>query len=187
MGKRSRKPVLHLSSGTSMDSGVLDGGCSRVGTADERDVSGHVVRVSAELTLRHIDPYTDCGYLYCLLAQRTPDVNISHRDLPSWDEHCKFWQSAPYAEMCIIQYEGKDCGYVYLTKNNEIGIFVDKQYQNKRIGRTVIRHIIRTHPGEVLLANVSPYNLRSQHMFERLGFTYIQKTYRLKAQNGDHL
>ena len=148
-------------------------------------VEDKITRVDGKLTLRAITK-DDYGYLYSLLAQRTSDVYISSgRKLPTWRAHVAHWGSGLYAEAYIIMLEDLPAGYCYVSKGNEIGIHMMDQCQGHGIGPVVIRHLCRTHPGITLYANVSPYNIRSQQMFEKMGWVLLQQTYKFKQPNGD--
>lgn len=129
---------------------------------------------------------SDMGFLYQLLARRDRRVSISHVSLPTWTEHCEFWRREPYAAAWIIELDGDTtAGYVYLSRQNEIGIHLARECQGEGIGPEVIRHITRSHPGKTFYANVSPYNTHSQHMFEGLGWRIVQMTYAFTSPNGD--
>ena len=67
---------------------------------------------------------SDYRFLYNLLKEREPSTNISHKNMPSFSEHVTFVSSNPYFRWYIIEYQGKKSGSVYLSKNNEIGIFL---------------------------------------------------------------
>ena len=41
-------------------------------------------------------------FLYELLAERDPIANISHKKMPSWQEHWKFIASEPYKFWGIV-------------------------------------------------------------------------------------
>ena len=143
------------------------------------------IRVDSHLTLRTITP-EDYGFLYSVLALRTSDVYISSGvKLPTWRAHVAHWESDIYAEAWIIMLDDLPAGYCYLSKGGEIGIHLIEICQGHGIGPAVVRHLCRSYPGRVLLANVSPYNIRSQRMFEKLGWSEVQKTYRFRQPNGD--
>ena len=72
---------------------------------------------------------SDTEFLYDLLKERTGIVNISHKSLPSWEEHQKFIKSKPYAFWEIILIDGNKVGDIYLTNRDEIGIFIKKDFQ----------------------------------------------------------
>ena len=68
---------------------------------------------------------------------------------------------------------------IYLTSQNEIGIFIKKTHQNKNLGRIIMSQLIKKNPRERYLANVSPKNKTSENFFKSYGFKFIQKTYEL--------
>ena len=113
--------------------------------------------------------------LYRLLAERTPEVNISHQETPSWDEHCVFVASRPYAAWYLIENEGDLVGAVYLTRKDEIGIFIFFDHQGCGHGRRAVLALMGHHPRERYLANINPANGRSIAFFYSLGFRHIQK------------
>jgi len=115
-----------------------------------------------------------------LLKERDPKANISHKKMPSYSEHIKFVMSKPYSKWYIIQYNQKKAGSVYLSKNNEIGIFVKKTFQGKGIGKTAIQQLIKKNPRNRYLANVSTKNKKSQAFFKNNSFNLIQYTFELK-------
>lgn len=143
------------------------------------------IRVDSKLTLRRVTP-EDYGFLFSVLAQRTSDVYISSGvKLPSWQHHVLHWGSGAYAEAYIIMLDDLPAGYCYLSRNNEIGIHLIEVCQGHGIGPAIVRHLCRSHPGKALYANVSPYNIRSQRMFEKMGWQLVQQTYRFKQPNGE--
>jgi RimJ/RimL family protein N-acetyltransferase len=122
---------------------------------------------------------SDHRFLYTLLRERNPKANISHKKMPTYEEHKKFVMSKPYSRWYIIKYENKSAGSVYLTKQNEIGIFIKKEFQNKGIGKVALQLLIEKNPRSRYLANVSPKNLKSIEFFEKNGFNLIQYTYEM--------
>lgn len=118
--------------------------------------------------------------LWQLMQEREPHVNISHRGMPTWEQHVNFVSSRPYKNWWIIQTDEGECaGACYLSKQNEIGVFVLKAYSGRSIGLSAICEIMVLHPGERLLANINPRNESSIALFERLGFRHCQSTYEL--------
>jgi len=119
----------------------------------------------------------DLKFLYELLAERDPIANISHKKMPTYGEHVKFVMSKPYTIWQIIYYKSKKAGSVYLTNQNEIGIFLKKNNHGKGIGSKVLKMVIeRNGPGRYL-ANISPKNKKSIEFFKNNGFKLIQHTY----------
>lgn len=114
--------------------------------------------------------------LYNLLQQRAPYQSISHKEMPSWSEHCAFVDSQPYKHWYLIKIMGEVIGTAYLTNQNEIGIFILEEFRRYGYGREAVKMLMDRHPGR-LLANISPSNGASAKMFEGLGFRHIQDTY----------
>ena len=121
----------------------------------------------------------DALFLYDLLKSRDSLANISHKKMPSYDEHVNFILSNPYTIWYIIEYEGKKIGSVYLSKQDEIGIsLVDNLLYNK-IGKSVIKLLIKNNPRKRYLAKVSPQNKKLQNFFVNNGFTGLEYTYEM--------
>lgn len=76
-------------------------------------------------------------------------------------------------------YKNKKIGNTYLTKTNEIGIFILKSIKIKGIGKTVLEFLMKMNPRSRYLANVSPKNKKSQDFFKKNNFKLIQYTYEL--------
>ena len=129
--------------------------------------------------------------LYSHLEQRTPEQNISHKTMPTWEQHCTFVNSRPHAAWWLIydriEAEGDPegtCEYVcigqaYFTRAREIGIAIGDAYQRQGYAGEIIAKIIEMVPRGPVFANVSPRNIASQKLFENLGFGVVQWTYRL--------
>ena len=113
-------------------------------------------------------------FLYELLKERDPVVNISHREMPSFEKHREFVDSLPYKCWYIIHADDDPIGSVYLTHQNEIGIFILKARQGHDYGKQAICLLMNMHPGMRFLANINPHNSRSINVFEGLGFNLIQ-------------
>ena len=124
---------------------------------------------------------SDIRFLYNQLKERDSTVNISHKKMPTFEQHSKFVMSNPYSKWYIIMYKNKKIGNVYLTKTNEIGIFVLKSNENKGIGKKVLEKIMEMNPRSRYLANVNPKNKKSLNFFKKNGFKLIQYTYELTS------
>ena len=122
---------------------------------------------------------SDYRFLYNLLKERDSRVNISHRKMPTYSEHLKFIRSKPYTKWYIVEFGSSKIASVYLTSQNEIGIFIKKTYQNKKLGSVILSQLIQKNPRERYLANVSPKNKTSENFFKSNGFKFVQKTYEL--------
>jgi RimJ/RimL family protein N-acetyltransferase len=117
--------------------------------------------------------------LYKLLSERDAEVNISHSRMPCWGDHIRFVESRPYEAWYFIGDE--PLGACYLSKQNEIGVFLFREHQGKGHGRDAIKAIMEKHGRRRYLANVSPQNDRSRFLFAGLGFKCVQQTYELTA------
>lgn len=132
------------------------------------------------MKLYPIDPFSKfhISTLYALLAEREAHQNVSHKEMPTLLEHTVFVQSDPYAAWYFIVPDRADMfvGSIYLSKQNEIGIFIFKTFQGHGYGKAAVEALMAKHKGP-FLANIAPGNLASQMFFEKLGFKPIQVTY----------
>lgn len=122
---------------------------------------------------------SDVRFLYNQLKERESKINISHKKMPTFEQHSKFVMSNPYSKWYIIMYKNKKIGNTYLTKTNEIGIFVLKSVKIKGIGKIVLQFLMKINSRSRYLANVSPKNKKSQDFFKKNNFKLIQYTYEL--------
>ena len=86
---------------------------------------------------------TDVRFLYNQLKERDPKINISHKRMPSYSEHTRFVLSKPYSKWYIIYYKNRKVGNVYLSKMNEIGIFILKTIKVKGLGSLVLEQVLK--------------------------------------------
>ena len=121
----------------------------------------------------------DIRFLYQLLKERDPRINISHKTMPSYYEHKKFVNSKPYDKWHIIKLKNKKIGSIYLTAQNEIGIFIKKNIQGQNLGKQALSLMISKNHRKRYLANVNPKNSKSIRFFKNNGFRLIQYTYEL--------
>lgn len=123
----------------------------------------------------------DSEFLYQLLLDREPIANISHKKMPTYNQHLKFLKSKPYSKWYIIWNNKQKIGSVYLTKLDEIGIVIKKEYQKEGIGKKVLELIINKNPRQRYLANIATKNIHSKRFFKKNGFKLIQHTYELTS------
>jgi len=121
--------------------------------------------------------------LYRLLEERNDEINISHRSMPTWRAHLAFIRSKPYSAWYLVKAGREFVGAIYLSKTNEIGIFVLREHQGKGLGKKAIQALMKRHPRKRFLANINPRNTNSIGMFEGMGFRHIQNTYELIDKN----
>ena len=122
---------------------------------------------------------SDYRFLYNLLKERDPSANISHKKMPTYHEHVLFVSSKPYSKWYVILYGANKVGSIYITTQNEIGIFIKKSFQDKQIGSVVLKKLIQKNPKKRYLANVSPKNKNSINFFKKNKFRLIQYTFEL--------
>lgn len=117
--------------------------------------------------------------LWALLKEREPHQNISHKAMPSWEEHIRFIESRPYEAWYFIFVPGAAApvGACYLSKQNEIGIFLFHRHQRWGFGAAAVRALMDKHGPRRYLANINPQNQGSRWFFDRLGFKLVQHTY----------
>lgn len=132
----------------------------------------------SDLKFRLLDSHistNDIGYLYLHLSQRTQDESISHKEMPTYDDHYMFVKSMPYKFWYMIEKSAKVIGNFYMTHKKEFGIFIIPEYRNQGIGKLIVEDFLGHAP---LFANINPKNTKSIKLFESLGFEHIQNTYR---------
>lgn len=131
--------------------------------------------------MRLVDVYTQADaleILYELLKERPVEANISHRALPTFEQHRQFVTRRPYEAWYLIEEGESTVGATYLTKAREVGIFIFLAHQRKSYAAAGITMLREKHPGR-LLANVAPGNQTSHALFLKLGGRVIQHTYEL--------
>jgi len=129
--------------------------------------------------MKLVDVYTcpaAAFILFNLLAEREPHQNISHKKMPTMDEHMAFVYKKPYPHWYLIETGGIIAGATYLTEAREVGIFIFREHQRKGIARRALALLADTHPGP-MMATINPKNAASITLFEGLGFAHIQNTY----------
>ena len=100
--------------------------------------------------------------------------------MPTYNEHKKFVKSKPYSRWYIVVHSNKKIGSVYLSKNDEIGIFLKKEFRAQDIGKKVLETIIQKNPRKRYLANINPKNKKSIKFFKKNHFKLIQYTFELE-------
>jgi RimJ/RimL family protein N-acetyltransferase len=129
-------------------------------------------------TLKQVNN-SDLVFLYDLLKERLPKTFISHKKMPTYEEHVSFVRSKPYSKWYIIKIGARKAGSIYLTKQNEVGIFLKKELQLKGVGTYALEILMEKNPNLRYLANISPKNKESIRFFKKNGFKLIQYTYEL--------
>ena len=123
----------------------------------------------------------DHKFLYELLKEREPSTNISHKKMPTFNQHVNFVLSKPYSKWYIILQGIDKVGSIYLSKQNEIGIFLKKGSHHAGIGTTALKLVMKKNPKKGYLANINPKNKKSVEFFKKNNFKILQYTYELKS------
>ena len=129
-----------------------------------------------------LNPVTknDMSFLYELLKNKDPNSNISHKKMPSYAEHIEFVMSEPYTNWYIIECDKKNVGAIYLSKQDEIGISINNDYEYDQIAKTALKSLMKLNPRKRYLANVGPNDVRSQEFLLKNGFTGLEHIYEMK-------
>ena len=133
---------------------------------------------SKSISLRTVNS-SDLQFLYDLLKQRQSNENISHKKLPTFTQHTAFVKSKPYSKWYVILEDKFRLGSIYLSKQNEVGIFIDKNSRKLGIANKSLELLIQKNPRNRYLANINPQNRKSITFFTKNKFKLIQYTYEL--------
>lgn len=146
-------------------------------------------------------------FLYELMKEREPEISISHRELPSFEQHRQFVTRRPYRFWYLIEFVADTpeqavasggyiapvwVGYVSATHDNAVGIVLLKVFRGRGFGPLAVEALMKLHrpnPAEPSvrngqwLANIAPANERSRRAFECIGFRKIQETFEFQKSN----
>ena len=133
--------------------------------------------MSIELIEVDPDSVQHCALLYSLLSERTPEQSISHKEMPTYEQHLAFVDSKPYGAWYVVVAGMEEVGATYLTRQNEIGIAIFKAHRGNGYAKEAIQELMKLHDGP-FLANINPRNGASIGLFRNLDFNLIQETYK---------
>jgi len=134
--------------------------------------------------MKLVDAYTRpiaAVVLYGLLQERTPETSISHRAMPTFEQHEEYVRARPHPYWYLIEQSGAYVGAIYLSHDDEIGVFVFERCRRHGHARAAIELLIKTHPRTRYLANINPRNEASMRLFGTLGFTHLQNTFERRS------
>ena len=135
-------------------------------------------RTELQLSLKLVTN-SDGKFLFDLLKERDSRANISHKKMPTYAEHIKFIKSKPYTKWYIVLKSKQKIGSVYLSKNDEVGVFISKKFQGQNIGDVALCELMKKNPRKRFLANLNPKNKKSISFVTSNGFKLIQYTFEL--------
>lgn len=120
--------------------------------------------------------------LYDLLKVRAPEENISHRVMPSYEEHINFFESNPYDAWYLIEKDPAEyLGAIYI-KNGEIGVHLFPQHRSTGYEYAAIALLMSIHPLERYHINIGANNDVLKDIAKCLGGRMIQVTYEIKNE-----
>ncbi|MFK8082837.1 MAG: hypothetical protein AB8B97_21365 [Granulosicoccus sp.] len=140
---------------------------------------------SCSVKLRPVTTFNDdIDLLFCLLNKR--QFGISHRRMPSFDEHRAFVTSHPYRAWYFVENSQLTVGSVYLLESNHIGVNVLAGYAsciNPAIKLLCALHQplppISSVRGGKFEINAAPADVDLIKELEGSGAVMIQKTYQI--------
>ena len=125
----------------------------------------------------------DLRFLYELLKERKPSTNISHRKMPTFNQHLNFVLSKPYSKWYIIFNKNKKIGSIYISKQDEIGLHIKNLKWQKQIAEITIKLLKQKNPRDRYLVNINPKNKKMLNFYENNGFKLIQHTFELDLKD----
>ena len=134
------------------------------------------------ISLKHVSKL-DYNFLYDLLEERNSISNISHKKMPTFKNHLKFVSSKPYKKWYIIKMSTNSIGSIYLSYQNEIGFFLKKEYDDAKIANFIIKLFMKKNPLDEYFVNISPRNTKLIKFYKDLGFSLLQKTFKLEKDS----
>ena len=138
----------------------------------------HLLGMNSSIKLNQVTK-NDTLFLYDLLKNKDPNANISHKKMPSYDEHVEFVMSKPYTNWYIIEYDKKNVGAIYLSKQDEIGISISNDYEYDQIVKPALKLLMKLNQRKRYLANTSPKDVRSQEFLLKNGFTGLEYVFEM--------
>ena len=91
---------------------------------------------------------------------------------------CMYKYLKKHGELYYIKYKNRLCGDVCLQPSGEVNIVIAKPFQNKHIGRRVIKEIMQLAKEKHMIeiyAEIYAFNIQSQKMFESIGFVKTEE------------
>ena len=122
----------------------------------------------------------DMLFLHELLKNKDPNASISHKKMPSYDEHVEFVMSKPYTNWYIIECDKKNAGAIYLSKQDEIGISINNHYEYEKIAEPALKLLMELNPRKRYLVNIGPKDTRAQEFLLKKGFAVLEHVYEMK-------
>ena len=137
----------------------------------------------------HLDPVTvaHAEILYELLNERSRESSISHREMPSFEDHYTFVCGRPYFAWYMINVDGEYVGEVHMTRMNELAVHIFDKYSGNGYASMALEMLMDLHEPrsgkksqrvEAYLANLNPQDMDGIDLYSSLGFDLCQVTMR---------
>ncbi len=143
-----------------------------------------LLNISNQLTLEKVEANNNhIKTLYELLKKRKQNQKISSNKLPTLADHQAFVKKHPYRVWFLVFYNDQCIGNLYLSKKNEIGIFLVK---NEEVLKEIIKFLkekykplkaIASVRAKNFIINISPNNVMLKKYLKKIGAKLIQYTY----------
>ena len=88
--------------------------------------------------------------------------------------------TAALKQVPVIEYDKKNVGAIYLSKQDEIGISINNDYEYDQIVKPALKLLMKLNQRKRYLANTSPKDVRSQEFLLKNGFTSLEYVYEMK-------
>ncbi len=124
-------------------------------------------------------------FLFDLLKERAKEQNISHKYMPTFQDHVEFVDSHPYRAWYLVEKDKTPIGAVYLTREDELGVFILKKHHRQGWGSWALKEIMELHPRDRFLANINPENEVSKKLFAKIGFNKLSETMEYVEPHGE--
>ena len=129
---------------------------------------------------------SNLNFLYGLLKARK--YSISHKEIPSFEEHSNFVQNHPYHKWFIVEYQSKLIGSLYIHKDNSIGLDILSEFEilipnvlsflEKRYKPLPYIKSVRS---KNFFLNISPQNKRIHDLLISSGYKISQVSFEKKS------
>lgn len=124
--------------------------------------------------------------LYQLLQERPRESWVTHKSMPTFEEHQRFVRSGPFLWWYVIEVGGGYIGAIEATDRNKVGVYILRKFRRKGYGGKALRLFFDTHkPLPAIpairnghwLANIAVLNEDSKAFFRKMGFSPLQETW----------
>ena len=115
-------------------------------------------------------------FLYEMLKERNPTINVTHKKLPLFNKHLEFIKSKPYDAWYIIEIKSKPVGHIYIDNESRIGWFIKKEFKGFGFVIPAFDELKTLHKRKNYLGKVNPNNFEAQNLLTKLKFV-LKNTY----------